>query len=112
MRERAAERWVSRLGLDRHTADADGARPSVRLLHVDGDEESLLAALRERDGVWMLTTRVFELGARALQLPELVDVARKHSTNLDNVISRLSSAVTSTEAAPTAAPSVGVKKPP
>jgi thymidylate synthase ThyX len=41
-RERAAERWVARLGLDR-PAPVEG--PSVRLLHVDGDEESLLAAL-------------------------------------------------------------------
>jgi thymidylate synthase ThyX len=43
-RERAAERWVARLGLDRPAADAE-ARPSVRLLHVDGDEDALLAAL-------------------------------------------------------------------
>src|SRR3954451_12607201 len=44
-RERAAERWVARLGLDRR-ADADTEqRPSVRLLHVDGDEDALLAAL-------------------------------------------------------------------
>ncbi len=42
-RERAADRWVRRLGLDRE-ADPD-ARPSVRLLHVDGDEDALLAAL-------------------------------------------------------------------
>ncbi len=45
-RERAAERWVARLGLDRRPEDSDGPhRPSVRLLHVDGDEEALLAAL-------------------------------------------------------------------
>jgi hypothetical protein len=43
-RERAAERWVARLGLDR-PADADADGPSVRLLHVDGDEDALLAAL-------------------------------------------------------------------
>jgi thymidylate synthase ThyX len=43
-RERAAERWVARLGLDRDTA-ADAQRPSVRLRHVDGDEDALLAAL-------------------------------------------------------------------
>jgi thymidylate synthase ThyX len=43
-RERAAERWVSRLGLDR-PADADAAGASVSLLHVDGDEDALLAAL-------------------------------------------------------------------
>jgi len=35
-----------------------------------------LGHLQEREGVWTLTTRIFELGARALQLPELVDVAK------------------------------------
>src|SRR4051812_28282779 len=45
-RERAAERWVARLGLDRQAGDAEGRnRPSVKLLHVDGDEEALLAAV-------------------------------------------------------------------
>jgi thymidylate synthase ThyX len=44
-RERAAERWVARLGLDRKADDDGPLRPSVRLLHVDGDEESLLASL-------------------------------------------------------------------
>jgi thymidylate synthase ThyX len=43
-RERAADRWVRRLGLDREPGEPD-ARPSVRLLHVDGDEDALLAAL-------------------------------------------------------------------
>src|SRR5213078_750391 len=43
-RDAAAARWARRLGLDRSSGDADGG-PSVRLLHVDGDEESLLAAL-------------------------------------------------------------------
>ncbi|HZO35261.1 MAG TPA: FAD-dependent thymidylate synthase [Solirubrobacteraceae bacterium] len=43
-RERAAERWVARLGLDRER-DAESARPSVRLLHVDGDEGALLSSL-------------------------------------------------------------------
>src|SRR3954464_1306579 len=43
-RERAAGRWVSRLGLDRPAAE-EGARPSVKLLHVDGDEDALLASL-------------------------------------------------------------------
>ena len=53
-RARAGERWAERLGLGlgpglrfgdaaAATADADG--PSVRLLHVDGDEDDLLAAL-------------------------------------------------------------------
>jgi hypothetical protein len=43
-RDRAADSWVARLGLDRPAGDPD-ARPSVRLLHVDGDEDALLAAL-------------------------------------------------------------------
>ncbi|HEY7619135.1 MAG TPA: FAD-dependent thymidylate synthase [Solirubrobacteraceae bacterium] len=43
-RERAADRWVRRLGLDREPGEPD-ERPSVRLLHVDGDEDALLAAL-------------------------------------------------------------------
>jgi thymidylate synthase ThyX len=42
-RRTATERWVARLGLDRREAGED--RPSVRLLHVDGDEDRLLAAL-------------------------------------------------------------------
>jgi thymidylate synthase ThyX len=42
-RRSATERWVARLGLDRREAGDD--RPSVRLLHVDGDEDRLLAAL-------------------------------------------------------------------
>jgi thymidylate synthase ThyX len=42
-REAATRRWAGRLGLDR--AREPGAGPSVRLLHVDGDEDRLLAAL-------------------------------------------------------------------
>jgi thymidylate synthase ThyX len=42
-RREATERWVSHLGLDRR--DGAGDAPSVRLLHVDGDEDRLLAAL-------------------------------------------------------------------
>jgi thymidylate synthase ThyX len=42
-RRAATERWVARLGLDRREPGDD--RPSVRLLHVDGDEDQLLAAL-------------------------------------------------------------------
>jgi thymidylate synthase ThyX len=41
-RRERAERWVSRLGLDRREEGA--ATPSVELVHVDGSEESLLAA--------------------------------------------------------------------
>jgi thymidylate synthase ThyX len=58
-RERAAERWVARLGLGRQAADGDTGGPSVRLLHVDGDEEQLLAALLfEAAGVDEETTRL------------------------------------------------------
>ena len=42
-RRAAAEHWTARLGLDRESEP--DARPSVRLLHVDGDEDRLLAAL-------------------------------------------------------------------
>ena len=42
-RRAAAERWASRLGLDRPAGEDH--RPSVRLVHVDGDEDMLLAAL-------------------------------------------------------------------
>ena len=42
-RRAAAEHWTARLGLEREN-DPD-ERPSVRLLHVDGDEDRLLAAL-------------------------------------------------------------------
>jgi thymidylate synthase ThyX len=41
-RDSAAARWVQRLGLQGGASDD---RPSVRLLHVDGDEDALLAAL-------------------------------------------------------------------
>jgi thymidylate synthase ThyX len=44
-RDAAADRWVARLGLDRPTAGAAEDGPSVKLLHVDGDEDMLLAAL-------------------------------------------------------------------
>src|SRR3954467_7725570 len=42
-RDAAAARWTHRLGLE--SAAEPDAGPSVRLLHVDGDEEALLAAL-------------------------------------------------------------------
>jgi thymidylate synthase ThyX len=42
-RRAAGEKWAARLGLD--GADEGEDRPSVRLLHVDGTEEQLLAAL-------------------------------------------------------------------
>jgi thymidylate synthase ThyX len=58
-REQAAERWVARLGLDGRAEDRDDRRPSVRLLHVDGDEDALLAALLfEAAGVSEEETRI------------------------------------------------------
>ncbi len=42
-RRAAEQRWVERLGLDRDESAEE--RSSVRLLHVDGDENQLLAAL-------------------------------------------------------------------
>ena len=44
-REAAADRWAARLGLDQATAAAADDGPSVRLVHVDGDEDDLLAGL-------------------------------------------------------------------
>ncbi len=44
-RETAARKWVARLGLDREPGDEPEGGPSVRLLHVDGDEDALLASL-------------------------------------------------------------------
>jgi thymidylate synthase ThyX len=44
-RERAAERWAARLGLDRAAGDDGAGGPSVRLVHHDGDEDLMLAAL-------------------------------------------------------------------
>ena len=44
-RARAGERWAERLGLGEAAAEAAGGGPSVRLTHVDGDEDDLLTAL-------------------------------------------------------------------
>jgi thymidylate synthase ThyX len=44
-RERTAARLAGRLGLDRAPGDDGHGGPSVRLVHVDGDEDSLLAGL-------------------------------------------------------------------
>ena len=83
-RERAAERWVARLGLDR-PPDAEAARPSVKLLHVDGDEDALLAALLfEASGVSEEATRIrlaaLTAGDRAALLGDLVGLRanRRH----------------------------------
>jgi thymidylate synthase ThyX len=78
-RDAAGERWTRRLGLDDASAAAAAADegPSVRLLHVDGDEESLLAALLfEASGVGETATRraLADLGAdeRARMLADLI----------------------------------------
>jgi thymidylate synthase ThyX len=73
-RRDATERWVSRLGLDRREA---GDGPSVRLLHVDGDEEQLLAALLfESAGTGeeetLAAVRALGAGDRARLLGDLV----------------------------------------
>ncbi|EHN12171.1 Thymidylate synthase thyX [Patulibacter medicamentivorans] len=44
-REAAADRWAGRLGLDQATATAGEQHSSVRLVHVDGGEDDLLAGL-------------------------------------------------------------------
>jgi thymidylate synthase ThyX len=71
-RERSAERWVARLGLDR--APGEGSdRPSVRLLHVDGDEDALLAALLfESAGVSEESTRIRLAALSANERAELL----------------------------------------
>jgi hypothetical protein len=43
-RGQAAERWAARLGLDRARRAGEGG-PEVTLLHVEGSEDDLLAAL-------------------------------------------------------------------
>ena len=47
-RREAGERWAARLGLDRAEAGED--RPSVRLLHVDGDEDGAARGAAVRGG--------------------------------------------------------------
>ncbi|MEI2702790.1 MAG: FAD-dependent thymidylate synthase [Baekduia sp.] len=77
-RDAAGARWAEALGLDPQSREqaADG-RPSVRLLHVDGDEDRLLAALLfEATGASEQGTldRLRDLSAdeRARMLAELV----------------------------------------
>jgi thymidylate synthase ThyX len=83
-RERAADRWARRLGLDREPGEPDG-RPSVRLLHVDGDEDALLATLLfEAAGASEEHTRIrlaaLSAAERAELLADLVGVRanRRH----------------------------------
>ncbi|HEX3834829.1 MAG TPA: FAD-dependent thymidylate synthase, partial [Solirubrobacteraceae bacterium] len=58
-RARAGQHWAERLGLD---ANATDAGPSVRLTHVDGDEDDLLCAL-----VFESTTASEDATRRAVQ---------------------------------------------
>jgi thymidylate synthase ThyX len=74
-RDAAAARWAERLGLG--GTEGEGDRPSVKLLHVDGDEDALLAALlfeasgcSEEDARIRLTA--LGAGERAQLLSELV----------------------------------------
>ena len=74
-RRATAEHWTARLGLDRENEPDE--RPSVRLLHTDGDEDRLLAALLfESAGTSEETTlaAVGALGAgeRARMLADLI----------------------------------------
>jgi thymidylate synthase ThyX len=78
-RREATERWVARLGLDRRAGEEDG--PYVRLLHVDGDEDLLLAALLfeeaavgEREA--LDAARALAAGERARALGDLVGERR------------------------------------
>ena len=80
-REQAARSWVARLGLDREPGDDGHGGPSVTLLHVDGDEDALLASLLfESAGVGERQTleRVAQLGVveRAALLGDLVGERR------------------------------------
>jgi thymidylate synthase ThyX len=75
-RARAGRRWAARLGLDGVEA-ADLTRPSVTLLHAEGDEDDLLAALlfeAAAAGEESIKETVSELDddARAAMLSELV----------------------------------------
>src|SRR3954454_17735729 len=74
-RDAAAAGWVERLGLEGGEGESD--RPSVTLLHVDGDEDALLAALLfEASGCSEEDARIrlsaLGAGERAQLLSELV----------------------------------------
>ena len=76
-REATARGVAARLGLDREPGDDGQGGPSVRLLHVDGDEESLLASLLfEVSGVPEDVTRArlgsYGAAERAALIAELV----------------------------------------
>jgi thymidylate synthase ThyX len=73
-RARAGERWAGRLGLNEATT---GPGPSVRLVHVDGDEEDLLCALlfestASAESETRQAVRSLDAGERAAMLADLV----------------------------------------
>jgi hypothetical protein len=73
-RRDAAERWAARLGLDRREVERG---PSVRLLHVDGGEDRLLAALlfeasAAGEEEALESVRGLDEGERARMLADLV----------------------------------------
>jgi thymidylate synthase ThyX len=75
-RAAAGERWARRLGLS-EAQDESRAGPSVRLVHVDGDEEDLLCALVFEDAArgeseTRTAVRALSGGERAAMLAELV----------------------------------------
>jgi thymidylate synthase ThyX len=71
-RRASAEKWAGRLGL--HREEPGTARPSVNLLHVDGDEDDLLAALLfEASGSTDAATRA---ALRRLSAPERAQLLR------------------------------------
>jgi thymidylate synthase ThyX len=72
-REDATRRWVAHLGLDRDETGDDAAQgPSVRLLHVDGTQEDMLAALLfEAAGVSEEDTRATIARMSGAQLEKL-----------------------------------------
>jgi thymidylate synthase ThyX len=77
-RRAAGERWATRLGLDRGAQDD---RPSVRLLHVDGDEDRLLAALlfesaATSEDETLAAVRALPAGERTALLGDLVGERR------------------------------------
>jgi thymidylate synthase ThyX len=79
-REEAAQRWASRLGLDRARAE-EASGPAVRLLASEGDEDRLLAALLYEAAVCsedeaLSAVRALPPDERAAMLSELVGERR------------------------------------
>jgi thymidylate synthase ThyX len=80
-RDATAARWAQRLGLDGAAGGSEDAHASVRLLHVDGDEDALLASLLfEASGVGEDETRIrlatLSTAERAQLLGDLVGERR------------------------------------